>query len=97
MAGSKATMEQALAIANEAEVNAYGYVLLQAKRNDEAIAIFERNVKQHPESWNTYDSLGEAFAAKGDKAKAATNYKKALAMAPAGQKARIQGILAGLS
>lgn len=97
MAGSNATMVQALAIANEAEVNAYGYVLLQAKRNDEAIAIFQRNVKQHPESWNTYDSLGEAFAAKGDKAKAAANYRKALSMAPEGQKARIQGILAGLS
>ena len=67
------------------------------KKVDEAIAIFQKNVKAHPESWNVYDSLGEAYATKDDKAKASTNYKKALSMCPEAQKPRIQGILAGLS
>jgi hypothetical protein len=87
----------AMTIANENDLNGYGYGLLGQKKVDEAIAIFQRNVKEHPESWNVYDSLGEAYATKGDKSKAATNYKKALSMAPEGQKARIQGVLAGLN
>ena len=86
-----------LASANEAQLNVYGYQLLNQKRNSEALAIFIRNTKEHPDSWNVWDSLGEAYAATGDKAKAVTNYRKALAMTtdPA-QKQRIEGILAGM-
>lgn len=86
-----------LASANEAQLNAYGYQLLNQKRNSEALAIFIRNTKEHPDSWNVWDSLGEAYATMGDKAKAVTNYRKALAMTtdPV-QKARIEGILAGM-
>jgi hypothetical protein len=86
-----------LATANEAQLNAYGYQLLNQKRNSEALAIFIRNTKDHPESWNAWDSLGEAYAVTGDKAKAITNYQKALSLAtdPV-QKKRIEGILAGL-
>ena len=86
-----------LASANEAQLNVYGYQLLNQKRNSEALAIFIRNTKEHPDSWNVWDSLGEAYAATGDKAKAVTNYRKALAMTtdPV-QKQRIEGILAGM-
>ena len=44
--------------------------------------MFRKNVKDHPDSWNTYDSLGEALAAKGDKKAAVEDYSKALSMAP---------------
>ena len=56
-----------------------------------------KNVKEHPESWNCYDSLGEALATTGDKKGAAENYARALALAkdPADQK-RIAAILAKL-
>jgi hypothetical protein len=86
-----------LASANEAQLNAYGYQLLNQKRNSEALAIFIRNTKDHPDSWNAWDSLGEAYAVTGDKAKAIANYQKALSLTtdPA-QKKRIEGILAGL-
>lgn len=86
-----------LASANEAQLNAYGYQLLNQKRNSEALAIFVRNTKEHPDSWNAWDSLGEAYAATGDKVQAATNYRKALAMTtdPV-QRQRIEGVLAGL-
>ena len=89
--------ERALKIANENEMNLYGYQLLNEKKQDEAIAVFRKNVKDHPESWNTYDSLGEALAAKGDKKGAIENYSKALSMTqdPA-QKKRINDILAKL-
>jgi tetratricopeptide (TPR) repeat protein len=96
-AAADSVRKQAMLVANENDVNLMGYNLLNQKKVDEAIAIFQKNVKAHPESWNVYDSLGEAYATKGDKTKASTNYKKALSMCPEGQKPRIQGILAGLS
>jgi tetratricopeptide (TPR) repeat protein len=96
-AESAATEERALEIANEAQVNAIGYTFL-FQRNDveKAIEIFERNVAAHPESWNVYDSLGEAYASKGDTALAINAYSKAHEMAPEEQKARIESVLAGL-
>ena len=86
-----------LGSATEAQLNAYGYQLLNQKRNSEALAIFIRNTKEHPDSWNVWDSLGEMYATMGDKGKAAANYRKALAMTtdPV-QKRRIEGILEGL-
>jgi len=86
-----------LATASEAELNVYGYQLLNQKRNAEAIAIFVRNTKDHPDSWNAWDSLGEAYAVTGDKAQAVASYQKALSLATdPNQKKRIEGILAGL-
>ncbi|HQV33021.1 MAG TPA: DUF2911 domain-containing protein [Calditrichia bacterium] len=80
--------------ATEAEVNAYGYQLLGQGKKGEAIAIFKRNVKNFPKSWNTYDSLGEALQASGDTKQAISNYRKALDMvADPTQKTRINQIL----
>ncbi|HEX4460541.1 MAG TPA: DUF2911 domain-containing protein, partial [Polyangia bacterium] len=53
--------EKATKVANENELNNYGYALLNQKRVDDAIAVFQKNVQQHPESENTYDSLGDGF------------------------------------
>ena len=95
-AAAKQLMDEALPAASEAELNAYGYQLLGAGDAAGAIAIFRENSKRHPESWNTYDSLAEGLAGAGEKAEAVQMYEKALAMAPAAQKARIQALLDGL-
>ncbi|MCP4202421.1 MAG: DUF2911 domain-containing protein [bacterium] len=89
--------EQALTMANENQTNAIGYRYL-LQRNDvaKAIEIFKKNVSDHPVSWNPRDSLGEAYVANGDTALAIESYSKALEMAPENQKARIEGVLAGL-
>ena len=89
--------QKALAMANEIDLNAYGYSLLGQKKIDEAIAIFKKNVDAHPESWNVHDSLGEALAIKGDKQAAYQSYSKALQMVkdPA-QKKRIETTLTQL-
>ena len=77
--------------ATEVEVNQLGYTLLNQKKLDEALALFQRNVKDHPDSWNAYDSLAEAYALKGDKVQAAANYRKALdKVKQEDQRARIQ-------
>lgn len=49
---------------DEAELNALGYRYLQAGATDAAITVFEMNASRFPASWNVYDSLGEAFAAR---------------------------------
>ena len=82
---------------NEAQVNAIGYFFLfQVSDPDKAIEVFKKNTVDHPDSWNVWDSLGEAYANKGDNDAARKNYEKALGMAPDGQKGRIQGVLDGL-
>jgi tetratricopeptide (TPR) repeat protein len=94
---AEALRAEALKIAEEPELNNYGYALIQQKKLDEAIAIFARNVKDHPASWNTYDSLAEALALKGDKASAKENYQKALSMVKDdANKKRITTILTNL-
>jgi tetratricopeptide (TPR) repeat protein len=84
-------------LAAEPDINAYGYQLLGAGKVDSAIVVFRKNVKDYPRSWNTYDSLGEAYAKKGDKRRAVEQYSKAreLTKDPAQQR-RIAGIIAGL-
>ncbi|MGE0641904.1 MAG: DUF2911 domain-containing protein [Thermoanaerobaculia bacterium] len=91
--GADALIATALRTATEAEVNLHGYTLMNAGNLDQALVMFRKNVKDHPESWNVYDSLGEALDKAGKKSEAITNYRKALAMAPAAQKGRIEGIL----
>jgi tetratricopeptide (TPR) repeat protein len=96
-ASADSLRRHSLEIATENDINTYGYQLLGQKKVDEAIEVFRKNVKDHPKSWNGYDSLGEAYALKGDKRQAVANYSKALAMVKdAPNKKRIEGVLAGL-
>ena len=68
--------------ATEARINAAGYSLLSSKKIDEAIELFMLNVKLYPKAWNTYDSLGEAYALKGNKELAIKNYEKSVELNP---------------
>ncbi len=76
------TMDQAVAVATENEVNNYGYQLIAQNQLDKAIDILIINTKQHPESANVWDSLGEAYADKGDKKNAILSFKKSLSLNP---------------
>ena len=93
---AEALRARSLPLATENEMNNYGYQLLAQKKMDEAIEAFRKNVKDHPASWNVYDSLAEAYATRGDKKLATENYNKALSMAPESQKKRITDALAKL-
>ncbi|HEY7613963.1 MAG TPA: DUF2911 domain-containing protein [Gemmatimonadales bacterium] len=88
---------RAFELATEPDINTYGYQLLGEGKVDSAIVVFQKNVKDYPKSWNAYDSLGEAYATKGDKRKAREQYSRALGMTKdPNQQKRISGILAGL-
>jgi hypothetical protein len=74
--------KDAVAVGTEGELNAYGYQLIGQKEQDRAIEVFVLNTQRHPTSANCFDSLGEAYALKGDKKNAIINFKKSLALNP---------------
>jgi tetratricopeptide (TPR) repeat protein len=97
-AESKDIRTAAMKIATEADMNAYGYQLLNQKKTDEAIAVFKSNAEKYPDSWNVYDSLAEAYQVKGDNKKAVENYKIALSKVSDEQnKTRIQNTISQLN
>lgn len=59
-----------------------GYALMGAGKTDDAIRVFELNVAEYPEGWNSYDSLAEGYMTKGNNARAIELYRKSLAMNP---------------
>lgn len=81
---------------SENQVNLFGYELMNENDIPTALDVFKLNIKKHPDSWNVYDSMGEAYQRAGDNKQSITNYKLALAKAPAEQKGRIQGIITGM-
>jgi len=75
-------LNDALTIATEVELNLYGYQLMGQGEHDKAIEMFKLNTQRHPKSANTWDSLGEGYATKGDKKNAIANFKKSLSLNP---------------
>ncbi|MDQ6844038.1 MAG: DUF2911 domain-containing protein [Bacteroidota bacterium] len=75
-------MSDAMTAATEFELNNYGYQLLGTGEKDKAIEVLILNTQKHPKSANTWDSLGEAYATKGDKKNAIINFKKSLSLNP---------------
>ena len=66
----------------ERELNLLGYALLGEHKIKDAIEIFKLNVAVYPMAANTYDSLGEAYLANGDRELAIKNYRKSLELDP---------------
>ena len=66
----------------EPELNQLGYLLLRSGKQREAIEIFKLNVEAYPQAFNTYDSLGEAYAAVNERELAKQNYKKSVELNP---------------
>jgi hypothetical protein len=76
------TMNDALALATENEINLYAYQLLVDKQQEKAIQMFILNTKRFPQSANAWDSLGEGYALVGDKQNAISCFKKSLSLNP---------------
>ena len=66
-------------------VNRTGYSMLRSRNDDDknmAIAFFIMNTENYPNSFNAFDSLGEAYDAVGDNEKAIKSYTKSLELNP---------------
>jgi tetratricopeptide (TPR) repeat protein len=75
-------VNDAISISTENELNLYGYQLMNNGQVDKAIEVLTLNTKRFPKSANCFDSLGEAYATKGDSKNAIANFKKSLSMNP---------------
>ena len=65
---------------DEEFLNQCGYQQLNFKHLEQAIEIFKQNIKLHPNSFNVYDSMGEAYLANGQKDLAIENYEKSITL-----------------
>ena len=72
---------------SEPRLNQTGYGYLQAGKVKEAIELFKLNVLAYPDSWNTYDSLAEAYMMDGNKELAIAYYEKSLKLNPGNENA----------
>jgi hypothetical protein len=76
-------VNEGLQSASENDITIYGYQLLQGLGlYDKAIKVFTVGTQRFPKSANAWDSLGEAYAIKGDKDNAIKSFKKALTLNP---------------
>jgi tetratricopeptide (TPR) repeat protein len=67
----------------EQRINQVGYRLLgEPDRLEEAISVFKLNTELFPESFNTWDSLGEGYMTAGQTDLAIANYEKSLKLDP---------------
>lgn len=69
-------------IFNEGEMNALDYELMAEGKMKQAVVVFNLNVEAYPNSFNVYDSRGEAYMKNGDKAAAIKDYKKSIELNP---------------
>ncbi len=70
-------------------VNDTGYALLRTGHSQDAIEIFKMNVRLSPQSPDAFYSLGEGYAATGQKDLAVQNYEQSLQLDPKNENARL--------
>lgn len=66
----------------ESDFNALGYRLVQERNIETAVYVFEKGAQLFPDSWNAFDSLGEALLQAGQKERAIASYRKSLELNP---------------
>jgi CubicO group peptidase (beta-lactamase class C family) len=69
-------------VLSETELNDWGYRLLSSGQPRRALEVMEIISFLYPQSSNAYDSLGEAYAANGDKANAIASYRRSVELDP---------------
>ncbi len=67
---------------SEGQLVIFGYYLLEKDKIQDAMKIFQLYIDEFPESWNAYDSMGEAYMVNNDKEQARKYYRKSLELNP---------------
>ena len=88
-----ATLEQALATANAGQLHNHARGLIGQGKLEEALAVFERNVRENPDTWFVELGLARGLSALGRFEEAAAQMKISLEKAPDNQKAYVQGLV----
>ncbi|MEP3052278.1 MAG: serine hydrolase [Erythrobacter sp.] len=69
-------------IKSQSLLNRVGIAFEEEGQHETAIALFKLNIELFPNRSNLWESLGEGYLAKGDKAQAILSYRKSLDLAP---------------
>jgi CubicO group peptidase (beta-lactamase class C family)/Flp pilus assembly protein TadD len=72
----------------EHEINRMGYAVMREIKAEWALELFKFNTRIFPESWNAWDSLGEAHFNLGHKEEAIRAYQKSLELNPDNEAAK---------
>ena len=91
-----ATKAKAFEMASGYQLHVYGRGLQNRKKQEEGFAVFQMNVKKHPNEWYTHGELARMASAKGDFPTATKEMNLALAGAPDVAKPGIQRLITRL-
>lgn len=75
-------------LSSETSLNDLGYTFIENRNIEKALEVFRLNVLLFPESWNVYDSYGEALLLANKKREGIEMYKKSLELNPDNQNAK---------
>ena len=75
---------------SENDLNSFAYELMNLGQTNEALLVFILNTELYPNSFNTFDSLGECYLNLGKTKKGLKAYKKSLELNPANRNARLE-------
>ncbi len=67
---------------DENELNDWAYRVMSTDKVKEALELFKLNVALYPDSWNVYDSMGEALLKLGNKEEGIKMYQKSVELNP---------------
>ncbi len=90
-------MAKAMDMGNAGQIHNYARQLLGQDRKQEALGVFQKNVKKHPDTWFVELGLARGYSALGEFDKAVASMKVSLEKAPDGQKQYVQGLVDQLS
>lgn len=93
---AEASKKKALEVASGLQLHVYGRQLQIQGKQDEGFSVFQMNIQKRPNEWYTHGEVSRIASAKGDFDTAVKEMKLALASAPDGTKAQIQGLIARL-
>jgi tetratricopeptide (TPR) repeat protein len=79
---SDSVMHEALEKSTPLNIYSYGRDLLEDGKNQDAMEIFELNMKRNPNTWYAFAGLARGYEALGKSDEAIENIKKAIAVAP---------------
>ena len=73
---------------SENAINSFGYELMNANKNDDALKIFKLNTELYPNGYNTFDSYGECLLKMNKKEEGLKAYKRSLELNPKNENAK---------
>ena len=93
LADADALMKEALPLGDMQQIHQYGRALLARGKKEEAFKVFKMNLDKHPNEFTTLMGITRGYSGLGDFKNALVNGKLALAIAPAGQKTFVEGLI----